>query len=528
MKRDLGRAGEKKFASWCSDVGITINKAEEDKHGWDFLLELPVNRATGSAIDLHKSNVICKVQVKATEGKKLSKSIELSNLHALATDPLPVFYLFIHFSSDATPVEAYLLHLDGDIIRRILKLAREHISAGEGKRLHKKTLTLNYDERHRLPEASGCGFLKYIELNYYGCWGRLLSAKQEVLATAGFEDGVGTINFTITGEEQRKNLILGSLGYANQVAVSDFSVWNKRFGIKDPKPVVVMAEAMMTMTRAGYIETKVMITCSAVETLIMPAKVYFSPLVNDLSKAIFRISTDFIDMRADAGSGEIKVDSVVVDYNFYSLTLLRKVLIFFEKTITSRQNISVFFEHQGNYLRIFNAHTNPHDKAIERLSVLADCLRDVLKDSFDVSSVAVSPDWLRVNSGALQSILNLKRGRGRFSVNFKLNEVVDCDVPMRAHFFHYQALAIGAVCYVFLFAAQCARFQDEDGKYGFSGEFKLIKEIEGPNSESWVEEFLASEGASLIDEIIAVGDMYCDDYWSELSSTTANLMVRMG
>ncbi|MGE2209836.1 hypothetical protein [Pseudomonas aeruginosa] len=527
MKRDLGKAGESKFVSWCSDVGITINKAEEDKHGWDFILEFPVNRATGSAFDLHKSNMICKVQVKATEGRKLSKSVELSNLHALATDPLPVFYLFLHFNKDATPVAAYLLHLDESIIKRILKLAREHISAGEGDRLHKKSLTLRYDESHRLSEPSGRGLLKYIEDNHYSRWSGYLGEKQEALHSAGFEDGGGDICFTIKGDEQRENFILGSLGYANKIAVSDFSFWYKRFGIKDPKPAVAMANAVMTMTRTDYIQTRVMITSPTIETLVLPAKVYLSPFVNSLDRAIFRVSTEFVDIHANAGAGKIKMAPAFEDDKVYSLNLLRKALMFFEQTITYRHDVSVFFEHQGNFLRIFNAYTNPLDKSIERLSVVAGYLRDIFKDSFDCSSLSVSLNWLRENGGAVQDVLGLKKGLGRFKITFEQEEDPDCACPSRAHFFHYRTLVLGSICYVFIFAAQCVRFHDDEGRHGFFGDFKLVKEMEGPNSESWINEILASEVSRLGDEFVKVGDVYCDDYWYDLSNAPTNLMIRI-
>ncbi|MEP9317917.1 hypothetical protein ABKS89_12325 [Pseudomonas sp. LABIM340] len=527
MKRDLGKAGESKFVSWCSDVGITINKAEEDKHGWDFLLELPVNRATGAAFDLHRSNMICKVQVKATEGRRLSKSVELSNLHSLATDPLPVFYLFLHFDSGATPVAAYLLHLDEGLIRRILKMAREHISTGQGNRLHKKSLTLSYDETNRLPEPSGRGLLKYIEDNHYRRWGRYLGEKQETLSSAGFEDGGADICFTIKGGEQRENFILGSLGYDNKVTVSDFSLFNKRFGIKDPKPVVAMKNAVMTMTRADFTQTRVMITSSAVETLVLPAKVYLSPLVNSLDRAIFRVSTDFLDICADVGTGKINVVPAFVDDNDYSLSLLRKALIFFEKTITSRHDISVFFEHQGDFLRVFNAYTNPLDKSIECLSVVAEYLRDILKDSFDCSSLSVSLNWLRENESALLDLLGLKKGLGSLKIKFEQEESSGSARPSIAHFFHYRTLVLDSVCYVFIFAAQCTRFY-EDGRHGFAGDFKLVREEGGPNSESWVNEFLISEGMRLANEIIKIGDVYCDDYWTDLSSAPTHLMIRTG
>lgn len=528
MKRDLGKAGENKFASWCSDVGITINKAEEDRHGWDYLLELPVNRATGSAFDLHKSNMICKVQVKATEGKKLSKSVELSNLHSLATDPLPVFYLFLHFNNNANPVAAYLLHLDENHIRRILKLAREHISAGDGKRLHKKSLTLSYDDNHRLPEASGHGLLEHLREKYYPRWGSLLSAKQEVLNTAGFEDGAGTIQFTIDGADQRENLILSSLGYTKKISVSNFSFWNKRFGIKDPNPLVSMADAVMTMTPTGSIETRVMITSPTAETLIMPAKVYFSPFINNLDKAVFRISTDFIDIRADAGTKNIQLNSTITDEKPYPLNLLRKALIFFEKTLTTQSQLSVYFEYQGNFLHIFSAHSNGIKKPIERLSAAADCLHDVLKDSFDPSALTVTLDWLRNNWRTAKNILDLKKGSGNFKVKFRKNEDIDTAIPERAHFFHYKILDLDSISYIFIFTAQCSVLHNDDGGYSFGGELKLVKETEGPNTESWKDEVLIYEGTRLAEELVAVGDMYCEDYWTELSRPPLALMVRSG
>lgn len=526
MKRDLGRAGESKFVSWCSDVGITINKAEVDKHGWDFLLEFPVDRATGAAFDLHKSNKICKVQVKATEGKTLSRRVELSNLHALATDPLPVFYLFLHFGSGANPVDAYFLHLDDALIRRILKSAREHISVGDGARLHKKSLTLQYDKTHRLHEASGQGLLDFIKTNFYKRWDDLLGAKQEILRTAGFEDGAGTVNFTVAGEEGRESFILGSLGYENKIPVSDVYFWSKRFGIRDPEPIVAMTGATMTMKPTSFIDTKVMIASSVTETLTLPAKVYFSPLINNLNKAIFRISTEFIDVRADAGTGKMSMDSVIAGDKAYSLTLLRKVLLFFEKTTASRQDISFFFEHQGGFLRIFNAYSNPLDKPVERLSLVAEWLRDILKDSFDHSSVMVSPDWLRDNAAAIQEILGLRKGGGVFKMRFERAGDGDVFPPARAHFFHYRILSIDSTCYIFVFAAQCAMFCEGDGRYGYSGSFNLVKEVEGPNSDSWIDDVLNCEGERLANEFIEIGDLYSQELWSEISMPPVALMVR--
>jgi len=239
------------------------------------------------------------------------------------------------------------------------------------------------------------------------------------------------------------------------------------------------------------------------------------------------VSTDFLDIRADVGTRQINVTSAFVDDKVYPLILLRKALVFFEETIASRHDISVFFEHQGNFLRIFNAYTNPLEKSIECLSVVVGYLQDILKGSFDCSSLSVSLKWLRENDNSVLELLSLKKGLGSLEIKFEQEESSDNDRPSRAHFFHYRTLVLGSVCYVFIFAAQCTRFHDEnDGRHGFVGDFKLVKEVEGPNSIAWIDQVLSSEGMRLVDEIVEVGDVYSDDYWSDLSSAPTNLVIR--
>lgn len=124
-------------------------------------------------------------------------------------------------------------------------------------------------------------------------------------------------------------------------------------------------------------------------------------------------------------------------------------------------------------------------------------------------------------------MLGLKKGLGRFKITFEQEEDPDCACPSRAHFFHYRTLVLGSICYVFIFAAQCVRFHDDEGRHGFFGDFKPVKEMEGPNSESWINGILASEVSRLGDEFVKVGDVYCDDYWYDLSNAPANLMIRI-
>jgi hypothetical protein len=36
---DIGNIGQKLFSAWCSQVGIIATPPDEDKRGWDYLVE---------------------------------------------------------------------------------------------------------------------------------------------------------------------------------------------------------------------------------------------------------------------------------------------------------------------------------------------------------------------------------------------------------------------------------------------------------------------------------------------------------
>jgi hypothetical protein len=127
MRVDIGDVGEDVFQKWCSSVGLNAHKAHRDRYGWDYFVEMAVSRTTGNAHDLHKGNGAFKVQVKSTRSRSVSVQVELSNLLALATDPLPTFYLLLQFDSGSgsEPQAAYLVCLDNRWVTKILRRARE-------------------------------------------------------------------------------------------------------------------------------------------------------------------------------------------------------------------------------------------------------------------------------------------------------------------------------------------------------------------------------------------------------------------
>jgi hypothetical protein len=68
--RDLGRMGESAFSLWCSSAGLTANRSDVDKEGWDFLVEFQNNKAENPLLsDIHEAAYTSKVQVKASDSR---------------------------------------------------------------------------------------------------------------------------------------------------------------------------------------------------------------------------------------------------------------------------------------------------------------------------------------------------------------------------------------------------------------------------------------------------------------------------
>src|SRR4051812_46018123 len=121
-ERHLGRLGETTLEQWCAQVGISANRAHEDRTGWDFLLEFPrVHAAASMPLDKAHEPWQCLVQVKATDGARKSRAVKLSNWLRLTKTPLPSFFLILEFDGGNSCTAAYLVHLDKAWVEVVLR-----------------------------------------------------------------------------------------------------------------------------------------------------------------------------------------------------------------------------------------------------------------------------------------------------------------------------------------------------------------------------------------------------------------------
>lgn len=228
--RDLGFMGESAFSLWCGESGMIPNGSSIDKTGWDFLVEFPFDSDL-SPTALHKPAAECRVQVKATDKKDRKLQIKLSNLRRLITAQMPSFFVFIEFDNLAEAQRVFVVHVDNDLITRVLKRLHTIEVDPKENRLNKRTMTISYGEEHALPAPNGASLKNRILRDIGDDVSKYIAQKKEHLESTGFEDGFAQFTFITEGEENLKTLIDVSIGVEKEADVKDIKGVQKRFGI---------------------------------------------------------------------------------------------------------------------------------------------------------------------------------------------------------------------------------------------------------------------------------------------------------
>jgi hypothetical protein len=230
---NVGTLGEKTLELWCSQrqVDIIATPPDQDSRGWDFLLEFPLNNERTELKDLLPSPIMCKVQVKSSDQNKHSEGISISNLHTLVRDPLPVFFLFIEFDGQDNPEKTYLVHLDQEWAGKILKRVRELTLAGKGDHLNKSEMSIQYPESSRLENNSGLALKSCVEQHLSMGMEAYQQEKNKWIKSLGYEEGYYQVNIKYESHDPITDLVDLSIGIRDEITISSFSGYHKRFGL---------------------------------------------------------------------------------------------------------------------------------------------------------------------------------------------------------------------------------------------------------------------------------------------------------
>ncbi len=277
--------GEFAFANLCAEGGLVVTKSTTDVNGWDYLVEFPYQEKF-NALNLHGSATECRVQVKATDGKKGKVQVTVSSLRRMATAHMPSFFVFLDYDGLDTYQRAYIAHVDQELIYRTLKRIREFEAKGNIDKLNKSTITIKYNSIHQINPITGQAlkneFLKFIPQGM----SKYISSKKSYLERCGFEESAGKIKLTAGGIDNLNDLVDVSLGLKKKASITHFTTHFSRFGIVDANPNLDIKGGFIEMPNLkpayeGVIGFK---TNRFSVGLVFDAKIYFSPFNNALPK----------------------------------------------------------------------------------------------------------------------------------------------------------------------------------------------------------------------------------------------------
>jgi predicted DNA-binding ribbon-helix-helix protein len=222
--------GENTFEAWCNSVGLTANRSQIDKTGWDYLVEFPLEHAGVQAADLSPPALECRVQVKASDKCRRRLNMSLQNLERLVKTSIPTFVCVLEFDGMDAPQRAYLIHLGEEILRRTLKRLRrlEATSCGS---THQPSLSIAYGNPEKLVATNGACLKQAIEAHVPKGTQKYQQWKSQLLKTVGYEDRHGYMRVQISGCDPITDLIDLSLGLRKNLQVNKISIHDTRFGI---------------------------------------------------------------------------------------------------------------------------------------------------------------------------------------------------------------------------------------------------------------------------------------------------------
>jgi len=243
MARDVGKKGEAVLHDWTADVGIVTNKStDHDATGWDFILEWPVvcnPDATTIPLDQALTPLKCLVQVKSTDTKINRWPVTLKNWLYLVRNPLPTFFIVLHFDGKSQCQRAHLVHVGEHYIsetqRRLRLASTPNKSSKKGEiKLNKATMQFSWSQKDLIPSLDGhglqSGIFQYIQqgIDEYLKW------KQSICRSVGYENGHGRVDFTVllpTSIDAEQHIVDFDIGLVSHLEIDRGEFFDERFGI---------------------------------------------------------------------------------------------------------------------------------------------------------------------------------------------------------------------------------------------------------------------------------------------------------
>ncbi|MFM0492046.1 hypothetical protein [Paraburkholderia graminis] len=228
---ELGDKGENRFREWCSDANLTCNKASRDRTGWDFIVEFPAEESDVS-LDHRPPSWTCYVQVKTLWDDNDRIAVNLKMAERLAKQPNPSFILVLKVNDDLNFTAAYLLHMSGGNLAKVLKRLREEEKTENRANLTKKTITFMPQEEESIA-VTGAAFLERVRSTFGKDIFSHINARQREQTQLGYDEIPFEMTTTFPAMDVDKLLDV-FLGVEQEFQIERVELTETRFGITLP------------------------------------------------------------------------------------------------------------------------------------------------------------------------------------------------------------------------------------------------------------------------------------------------------
>lgn len=316
MIRDPGAWAEARFAALCSEHGVTRNKSDQDRMGWDYFLQFPAQTIAHLPIDAQPIEREALVQVKSKARRPASVVLKLSNALRLAKVWRPAFVVLFIAHDCREPVRIFARHIWTEEIGRILERGRR---AGDPQAadLHRMTVTLRMFDTDDHTDDLVAWMAQQIG-DHGDSYAR---AKAQIVATVGQEDGRvhGAIQVRT---DALQDLVDHQIGLPVAAPIEKVTVMQRRFGVDAVLPLPDARPQHVEMRASGR-PIRLRLRGANRPDVWLDAQL-FSPAIPNLPPEIFksRIAADFLEIVL-RGDGEARVNLTGHDEDQLSLDELK-------------------------------------------------------------------------------------------------------------------------------------------------------------------------------------------------------------
>lgn len=186
---ELGDVGEAKFKYLCSRAPMVANKAERDRFGWDYVVQLAADNPEATPLDARDTHLTAFVQVKATwRGAKSRIRLSLSAAEKLAKHRAASFIVGLAFDRDGDDdCDIHVLEMRGAVLAKVLKALRAFEKRGE-RAVNDATISFDLNTENRLTSHTPSALKARLASSFSNSEGAYIAAKDRELATLGYDD----------------------------------------------------------------------------------------------------------------------------------------------------------------------------------------------------------------------------------------------------------------------------------------------------------------------------------------------------